>query len=63
MKPNEVRNLTGEEIQVEIATRREELLDLRFQASVGQAGNPRRIREAKHEIARFLTIAAEKENA
>ncbi len=63
MKPNEARNLTTEEIRLEIVARREELLDLRFQASVGQAGNPRRIREAKREIARLLTIAAEKENA
>ena len=63
MKPNEIRNLTAEEIEVEVAQRREELLDLRFQAAVGQASNPRRIREAKREIARLMTIAAEKENA
>jgi large subunit ribosomal protein L29 len=63
MKPNEIRNLTAEEITVEVDARREELLDLRFQAAVGQASNPRRIREAKREIARLLTVAAEKENA
>jgi large subunit ribosomal protein L29 len=63
MKPNEIRNLTAEEIEVEVAQRREELLDLRFQAAVGQASNPRRIRQAKREIARLMTIAAEKENA
>ena len=63
MKPNEIRNLTGEEIEAEVAQRREELLDLRFQAAVGQASNPRRIRQAKREIARLMTIAAEKENA
>ncbi len=59
MKPNEVRNLTAEEIATEVAARRAELLDLRFQAAVGQATNPRRIREAKREIARMLTIAQE----
>lgn len=59
MKPNEIRNLTAEEIEVEVASRRAELLDLRFQAAVGQATNPRRIREAKREIARLLTIAQE----
>lgn len=63
MKSNEIRNLTAEEIEVEVAQRREELLDLRFQAAVGQASNPRRIRQAKREIARLMTIAAEKENA
>ena len=59
MKPNEIRNLTAEEIEAEVASRRAELLDLRFQAAVGQATNPRRIREAKREIARLLTIAQE----
>ncbi|MDZ7707419.1 MAG: 50S ribosomal protein L29 [Trueperaceae bacterium] len=63
MKPNEIRNLTAEEITAEVDARREELLDLRFQAAVGQASNPRRIREAKREIARLMTIASEKENA
>lgn len=60
MKPNEVRNLTLDEIHAEVAKRREELLDLRFQASVGQASNPKRIQTAKREIARLLTIAQEK---
>ena len=63
MKPNEIRNLTAEEIAAEVDGRREELLDLRFQAAVGQASNPRRIRETKREIARLLTVAREKENA
>ncbi len=63
MKPNEIRNLTAEEIAAEVDARREELLDLRFQAAVGQASNPRRIREAKREIARLMTVAAEKEKA
>ncbi len=61
MKPNEMRNLAPDEIRAEVAKRREELLDLRFQAAVGQASNPRRIRTAKREIARLLTIAKEKE--
>lgn len=63
MKPNEIRNMTAEEISAAVDQRREELLDLRFQAAVGQASNPRRIREAKREIARLLTVAGEKETA
>jgi large subunit ribosomal protein L29 len=61
MKPNEMRNLGPDEIRDAVEKRREELLDLRFQAAVGQASNPRRIRMAKREIARLLTIAKEKE--
>jgi|FLYL01.1.fsa_nt_gi large subunit ribosomal protein L29 len=62
MKPNEIRKLTLDEIYDAVGKRREELLDLRIQASVGQASNPRRIRTAKREIARLLTIAKEKES-
>ena len=61
MKPNEIRNLDHDEIMEEVDKRREELLDLRFQTAVGQASNPRRIRTAKREIARLLTIAREQE--
>ena len=61
MKPNEARNLNTEENKEAVAERREELLDLRFQAAVGQASNPRRIRAAKREIARLLTVSLEKE--
>ena len=60
MKPNELRKLSVGELGTEVDKRRKELLELRIQASVGQATNPRRIRAAKREIARLLTIAAEK---
>jgi len=60
MKPSELRNLTVAELGSEVDKRRKELLDLRIQASVGQATNPRRIRAAKREIAQLLTITAEK---
>jgi len=63
MKSNEARNLNPEEIKEAVDERREELMDLRFQAAVGQASNPRRIRAAKREIARLLTIAREKEQS
>ena len=61
MKPNEARNLNPEENKEAVEELREELLDLRFQAAVGQATNPRRIRAARREIARLLTVAHEKE--
>ncbi len=60
MTPNEIRSMTIDEIRQEIDERRETLLDLRFQASVGQASNPRLIRRHKREIARLLTVANEK---
>ena len=63
MKPSELRKMSEAELGTEVDKRRKELLDLRIQASVGQASNPRRIRTAKREIAQLLTIAAEKGNA
>ncbi len=60
MRPNEIRNLDDDEIIDEVDRRRQELRELRFQAAVGQSSNPRRIRIAKREIARLLTIAREK---
>lgn len=61
MKPNEVRNLALDEIRAEVDKRCEELLDLRIQAAVGQASNPKRIRTVKREIARCLTVVREKQ--
>lgn len=61
MKPNELRNLTAVELENEVTKRRRELFDLRIQAAVGQASNPRRIRMARREIARMLTIMRERE--
>jgi large subunit ribosomal protein L29 len=61
MKPNEIRDLTLDEIQEEVAKRRAELLDLRFQSKVGQVSDTKLISKRKREIARLLTIASEKE--
>ena len=61
MRPNEIRDLGVEEIHEQVAKLREELLDLRIQTAVGQASNPKRIRTARREIARLLTIARERE--
>lgn len=60
MKPSELRNMSEVELGSEVDKRRKELLELRIQASVGQATNPRRIRAAKREIAQLLTVATEK---
>ncbi len=59
MKSSEIRTLSVKDIESEVAKRREELLDLRFQSAIGQTANPRRMRTAKREIARLLTIARE----
>lgn len=60
MKPNEMRNLSPDEIAKEIADRRQKILDLRFTSKVGQMSNVKEIRSKRREIARLLTIAKEK---
>ena len=59
MKPNEIRNLTFEEIDIELSKRREALLNLRLQASVRQLSNTKEILTIKREVARLLTISHE----
>ena len=61
MKSSEARNLSPDEIEAEVEKRRQELLDLRIQSAIGQTTNTRRIRVAKREIARLLTIANQRD--
>jgi len=46
-----------------LAERRQELFNLRFQSATGALENPARLRLAKREIARILTIRNERELA
>jgi large subunit ribosomal protein L29 len=63
MKPNEMRNLSPDEIAKEIADRRQKILDLRFTSKVGQMSNVKEINAKKREIARLLTVANEQKRA
>jgi ribosomal protein L29 len=59
MKPNEMRNLSPDDIAKEVSDRRQKILDLRFTSKVGQMSNVKEINAKKREIARLLTIANE----
>ena len=59
MKLSEIRQLKPAEIAQEVDNRKKELMELRFQNSVGQLANPARIRELKREVAQLLTVSAE----
>jgi large subunit ribosomal protein L29 len=60
MKPAELRNMTVEELTGREQDLRKELFNLRFRAATGEIENPRRIRTVRREIARVLTVVAEK---
>lgn len=61
MKPEEIRELSNEELERKVEDLKEELFNLRFQMATGQLDNPLRIREVRRDIARAKTILRERE--
>ena len=59
MKAAEIRKLSVEEINSNIAKLKEELFNLRFQLAVGQLENTARIKQVKKTIARMKTVLSE----
>jgi large subunit ribosomal protein L29 len=60
LRANDLRAMTDEELADALAERRQELFNLRFQAATGALENPARLRLAKREIARILTVRNER---
>jgi large subunit ribosomal protein L29 len=52
--------MTDEELADALADRRQELFNLRFQSATGALENTARLRLAKREIARILTVRNER---
>ena len=61
MKAKQLRDLTIEELDQKLAEGRQELFNLRFQSATGALENSARLRAAKREIARILTVRHERE--
>jgi large subunit ribosomal protein L29 len=61
LRPRELRDLTDEELEQRLSERRQELFNLRFQSATGALENPARLKLAKREIARILTVRVERE--
>jgi large subunit ribosomal protein L29 len=53
--------MTDEELEARLADTRKELFNLRFQGATGALENTARLKLAKREIARILTIRIERE--
>jgi large subunit ribosomal protein L29 len=60
LRARELRELSNEELVKKLAESRENLFNLRFQAATGALENTARLTLAKREIARILTIQAER---
>ena len=57
----QLRDLSDDELERKLAETRQELFNLRFQAATGALENSARLRLAKREIARILTIRTERD--
>ncbi len=60
MKARQLRDLSDEDLEKRLSDTRRELFNLRFQAATGALENPARVRLAKREIGRILTIRQER---
>jgi large subunit ribosomal protein L29 len=62
LRARELRDLSDEELVRRLAESRENLFNLRFQMATGALENSARIGLAKRDIARILTVQAERAN-
>ncbi|UTD28694.1 50S ribosomal protein L29 [Bradyrhizobium sp. WD16] len=63
LKPADVRAMSADQMDDEIVKLKKERFNLRFQRATGQLENTSRLREARRDIARIKTIAAQKKRA
>jgi large subunit ribosomal protein L29 len=59
--PKDLRDMSDRELKEHIASTRKDLFGLRFQHATGELENTAGLRAGKRELARALTIAAERE--
>ena len=63
IKASELRDLTDDELEHRLLESRQELFNLRFQSVTGALENSARLKLAKRDIARILTVVTEREAA
>ena len=60
MRARDLRDLTNDELTQRLVETRQELFNLRFQSATGALENTTRLKLAKREIARILTVQNER---
>ena len=63
MKAADVKALSADQLNEELAKLKKEQFNLRFQKATGQLENVARVRQVRRDIARVKTIAAQKRAA
>jgi large subunit ribosomal protein L29 len=61
VKSIEVHNLDDPQLVEFVGRSREELFNLRFQHATGQLENTARLKAAKHDLARGMTVARQRD--
>jgi large subunit ribosomal protein L29 len=61
LRARQLRDMTDDELDGKMAETRRELFNLRFQSATGALEDSARLRRAKREIARILTVKNERE--
>ncbi|MFA5949993.1 MAG: 50S ribosomal protein L29 [Hyphomicrobium sp.] len=60
MKPGDLRSMSLDQLDDELAKLKKEQFNLRFQRASGQLENTSRVRQIRRDIARLMTIAGGK---
>ena len=63
MKANDVRAMTPDQLEDELAKLKKEQFNLRFQAATGQVEKTHRVNEVRKDIARIKTVLRAKQTA
>jgi large subunit ribosomal protein L29 len=56
MKPQDVRAMTADQLDEQVAKLKKEQFNLRFQRATGQLENTARVRAARRDVARIKTV-------
>jgi large subunit ribosomal protein L29 len=59
-KPSELRKLEVADLHQRLRETKKEMMDMRFQSSIGQLEKSHRLGESKREVARIMTVLGEK---
>ena len=60
MELNKIREMSEVELAAELDKMKKDLFNLRFQHAINQLDNPHKIADTKKDIARVMTVIAEK---
>jgi large subunit ribosomal protein L29 len=63
LKPDDLRQMTVDQLDDELLKLKKERFNLRFQRATGQLENTSRVREVRRDIARIRTVARQKRAA